>query len=122
PYRELKWRLTFSCRCSGFGRERSLLGKREISLQHFGSALLDTRFVNIMRLDGCDENELPPCSRERHVEAPFSPFQVYWSEVQRERPCAIPTVADRDNDRVALVALNGLERLDEERFLACAPK
>src|SRR5205823_5907765 len=72
PYRKLKRRFGLSSRRSGFGREATILREREIPLQHLRSVLLNPRLVNVVRLDGGDEHELPPRPRERDVQAPLA--------------------------------------------------
>ena len=58
----------------------------------------------------------PPGARDQHVQPPLAALAVQRPEVHRHRAVLVPPVADGDEDDVALVALDVLEVLDEERL------
>src|SRR5262245_13212367 len=68
----------------------------------------------LVRTHGRDD--LDPAARPGHrdVEAPLSALAVDWPELHRELAVLVAPVADAEDEDVALVALNGLEILDEE--------
>ena len=55
-------------------------------------------------------------ARNRDVQTPLAPFAVERSEVLNETSVGPFRVGDAEDDRVALVPLDGFEVLDKERF------
>ena len=55
-------------------------------------------------------------ARDQHIEPPLASFTIHGPEIERQLPALVAAEAERDQDRVALVALNRLQVLHEERL------
>src|SRR4051794_17691735 len=71
-----------------------------------------------MGAERCDERAPVLGSGHRDVESSFAAFHQERSEAVWEVAALVLAITDREDDRVALVALDALEVLDEETLLA----
>ncbi len=97
------------------GGDLSGLGEMQEFAQHARSTRLGVG-RNIAGRDRREHDALPPRARDQHIEAPLPAVLRYRPETGRHPPLRVGTVADRDEDDVAFVALDCFEVLDEQAF------
>ena len=82
--------------------------------QHEGATGLEPRRVEISRGEGGDDGHPAASAGDRDVEAALATLEVERPETVQHPAVRGLAVADREDDRVSLVALDPLEVLDEE--------
>ena len=95
-------------------------GELQVPLQGRDAAGLRARQVDVLGADGREYHAAAPRAGDQHVQAPPPVVLVQRPEVHRDLPVAVAPVSDRQEDHVALVALDRFEILDEERLGAVA--
>ena len=76
------------------------------------------REIEVLRAEGAENPDGAAGAGDRHVESPLSACGRERTEVQPERAgLLVPREGEREEDDVALVALNVLEVLHEQRIL-----
>ncbi len=67
-----------------------------------------------MVAEGRDDRQPPPGAGDGDIEAPLAALLIERAEPVRKLSRAVLAIADRQEDRVPLVALDSLQVLDEE--------
>ena len=93
------------------------LGVDEVVAEELRAAGRRPLRVHVRRPEGRDHGHPALGPRDRDVEAPLAALEVDRPEVVQEAAVRGLAVADREDDRVALIALDALEVLDEERLV-----
>src|SRR5262249_42567218 len=100
-----------------FDSEPAVLGIAQIIAQDAEAASTRRAHLDVVRAHGRKHDDAAPPAGEQHIEAPVPAAPTDRAEPLSEpRLSELAAIGERDHDHVALVTLEVLEVLDEERL------
>src|ERR1035437_2359943 len=94
--------------------DAALCGIQKEVTQHEGTTGLEPGRIEVSRSEGGDDGHPAPSASDRDVESTLATLEVEWPKTVQHPAVGGLSIADREDDGVALVALDPLQVLDEE--------